>query len=155
MRASLEQWTALNRADEYEAEEYSSAGEHENGLSPRGLAAARRANRQLSRQIGWGLSRTDSIIPQLRTDLGLGLAPTEEQLAEAIAARQVTLGLRPSGQLDNRTWDRLRPRLLPATRFRRFRIEVSHAGRSLGILEKVAPFRRFTAGGRRGVEIQL
>ena len=174
MRAGAERWLDFEDADEYAdvdafadvdtfedidaflEEEFGLEGDE--ALTARQRTSAVRANRLLSRQIGWGLSRAAGIdiIPQLRAALGLGAAPTDDQLADAIAARQVALGLRETGQLDNRTWAQIRPGLaLPATSFRAFRLNITHAGRQIGILEKVAPLRRVIVGPRRGVEIQL
>jgi hypothetical protein len=93
------------------------------------------------------------LIPTLGARLGLAGVATEAAVAEAVAVQQRVLRLRPSGQLDPLTFRRMA--LLPAPRFRAFRVTVRHAGRVLGIWEKVAPYQRIVTPDRMGVSIQL
>jgi len=124
-------------------------------LDDRAVVRAARANRRHARTLGWGRLTAGGfdLIPPLATALGLPAVATEAAFAEAVAVRQRALRMRPTGQLDPGTWRRLA--ILPAPRFRPFRVTVRHGGRVLGLWEKVAPYQRVVTPARMGVSIQL
>ncbi len=128
----------------------------EDELGGDALARAVAANRSLARQIGWGCVVGDRVTPikELRDFLHLAAGVTEEGLARAIAAWQET-ALRqrnPDGQLGSATWSRMLKQpspVLPRPAFAPASWPVVFGGQTLGMLEKIAPFRRcfFTPGG--------
>lgn len=111
------------------------------------LAQAVDVNRRAARTIGWGCVVAGRVTPivELRNFLGLTGAVTEEDLARAIARWQQGAHLTPDGQLGSSTWQRMMsasPPVLPRTRFAPASWPVVFNGRTLGVLEKITPYRR-------------
>src|SRR5262249_37789558 len=125
------------------------------GLAAASLNAAIRANRVLTRQIGWGCVVGGQVrpIPELLALLGLAAGATEEDIAQAIARYQ---GQGGDGQLGPRSWAQmLQPGhpgqpVVPRLNFKPASFPVFFGGRRLGVLEKTAPYEKCFFNGPVG-----
>ncbi len=115
------------------------------------IPAAVAANRISARRIGFAcvfggrMITAAGVAGRFNLPLpGLSASPTEEDVARAVAAWQTAHGLPGNGRLDLPTWRRMQND--PALGIRRptyapFSMTVSHGGRTLGVIEKTAPYR--------------
>jgi hypothetical protein len=115
-------------------------------LSPAALARAVAANRVFARRFGWGclIGGTVQPIAEILTMLGLAAGATEEDVARAIATwQQAQFGRPGDGQLGPGSWAqvlRIRPPILPPLQFKQMAWDVVFGGRTLGVVEKTAPY---------------
>jgi hypothetical protein len=126
-------------------------------VAPPAVTTAITANRRLAPSLGWGCIVVGRVRAMLVIRLLLGLPcevnESEADLAAAIAVWQHSEGLPVNGQLDARTWERMRlrvPQLTPG-RFTPRQWTVRHGGAVLGVIDKIAPYQLFyvDAAGRR------
>lgn len=107
------------------------------------IPAAIAANRTLARRVGFGCV-VGGTLQNVIMNLGLPRSPSETQIVRAIAAWQSRNGLRADGQVGPTTWARMRADAalgIPRTSYQPFSMTVQHAGRTLGVIEKAAPYR--------------
>jgi hypothetical protein len=124
------------------------------------IPAAVAANQVLARRIGFACVLGGRLItdpnhpggfnlplpglPRRGTPLPGGVPPSEPDIVRAIAAWQRLNRLPVDGRIGPETWRRMQndPTLgIPRPTYAPFSMTVSHGGRTLGVIDKVAPYR--------------